>query len=67
MLTPFKILQILEVVPDVEWDGPRWLAYFDYWPEQKEITPTKEAKKEAKMNLYSNKEIRRNLSAIKKN
>ena len=66
MLTPFKILQILEVVPHVEWDGPRWLAYSDDWPEQKEITPTKEAKKEAKMNVYSNRKIRRNLSAIKK-
>ena len=28
------------------WGAPRWLAYRDYWPGQKEIIPTKESGKE---------------------
>ena len=36
-------------LPKEWWDGPKWLVYPDYWPKQKEITPTKESVKEVKM------------------
>ena len=38
----------IENLPKEWWDGSRWLAYSDYfWPDQKEVTPTKDSAKEA--------------------
>ena len=39
----------MENLPREWWDGRRWLAYCDGWPEQKEITSSRESEKEAKM------------------
>ena len=35
-------------LPKEWWDGPRWLAYPDCWPKQKNNIKTKEPEKQAK-------------------
>ena len=56
MLQQFKILQISEeenlmskTYQKNGFHSPRWLAYPEHWPEQKEITLAKESEKEVKM------------------